>query len=105
QLALVRICRYLAGIELHTKDMTYEQAVELFVNEGYMERVSAEREARRGTSDPTYLVYTLGKQEILKLWAEYSARKGGTLKQFNDALLNTGYPPIPIARKILFRER
>jgi uncharacterized protein (DUF885 family) len=105
QLALVRICRYIAGIEMHTKGMTYEQAVELFVNEGYMERVAAEREARRGTSDPTYLVYTLGKHEILKLRAEYAARSGGTLKAFHDDLLRTGYPPIPIARKILFRER
>jgi uncharacterized protein (DUF885 family) len=105
QLALVRICRYLAGIEMHAKGMTYEQAVELFVNEGYMERVAAEREARRGTADPTYLVYTLGKHEILKLRDEYMTRVGGTLKEFHDDLLRTGYPPIPIARKIMFGER
>ena len=105
QLALLRICRYIAGIEMHAKGMTYEQAVELFVNEGYLERVVAEREARRGTADPTYLVYTLGKHEILKLRDEYRARTGGTLKAFHDDLLRTGYPPIPIARKILFGER
>ena len=105
QLALVRICRYIAGIEMHAKGMTYEQAVELFVNEGYMERVAAEREARRGTADPTYLVYTLGKHEILKLRDEYRARTGASLKAFHDELLATGYPPIPIARKILFGER
>jgi uncharacterized protein (DUF885 family) len=105
QLALVRICRYIAGIEMHAKGMTYEQAVELFVNEGYMERVAAEREARRGTADPTYLVYTLGKHEILKLRDEYRSRTGASLREFHDELLRTGYPPIPIARKILFRER
>jgi uncharacterized protein (DUF885 family) len=105
QLALVRICRYLAGIEMHAFGMTYEQAVELFVNEGYMERVGAEREARRGTADPTYLVYTLGKHEILKLRDEYKARTGGSLRAFHDDLLRTGYPPIPIARRILFKER
>jgi uncharacterized protein (DUF885 family) len=105
QLALVRICRYVAGIEMHAKGMTLEQAVELFVNEGYMERVAAEREARRGTSDPTYLVYTLGKHEILKLRDEYKARTGGSLKAFHDELLRTGYPPLPIARRILFKER
>lgn len=104
QLALVRICRYIAGIEMHAKEMTYEQAVELFVTEGFMERVAAEREARRGTADPTYLVYTLGKQEILKLWEEYSRRTGGSLRSFHDRLLQTGAPPLPIARKILFRE-
>ena len=105
QLALVRICRYIAGIEMHAKGMALEQAVELFVNEGYMERVGAEREARRGTADPTYLVYTLGKHEILKLRDEYALRKGGTLKSFHDELLRTGYPPLPIARRILFAER
>jgi uncharacterized protein (DUF885 family) len=105
QLALVRICRYIAGIEMHAKGMTYEQAVELFIREGFMERVGAEREARRGTSDPTYLVYTLGKHEILRLREEYVARTGGTIKAFHDDLLRTGYPPISIARKILFRER
>jgi uncharacterized protein (DUF885 family) len=104
-LALVRICRYIAGIEMHTKGMTMEQAVELFVNEAYMERVGAEREARRGTADPTYLVYTLGKHEILKLRDEYRARTGATLAGFHDALLRTGYPPLPIARQILFGER
>jgi uncharacterized protein (DUF885 family) len=105
QLALVRICRYIAGIEMHTKDMTVEQATEIFVNEGYMERAGAEREARRGASDPTYLVYTLGKQEILKLRDEYFQRTGGSLKAFHDDLLRVGYPPLPIARKILFSER
>jgi uncharacterized protein (DUF885 family) len=105
QLALVRICRYVAGIQMHAKGMSYEQAVELFVNEGYMERVAAEREARRGTADPTYLVYTLGKHEILKLRDEYRSRTGGTLKAFHDDLLRTGYPPLPIARRILFKER
>jgi uncharacterized protein (DUF885 family) len=105
QLALVRICRYLAGIQMHAKGMTQEQAVELFVNDAYMERVGAEREARRGTADPTYLVYTLGKQEILKLRDEYLRRTGGDLVAFHNALLQTGYPPLPIARAILFGER
>jgi uncharacterized protein (DUF885 family) len=105
QLALVRICRYVAGIEMHAKGMSLEQAVELFVNEGYMERVGAEREARRGTADPTYLVYTLGKHEILKLRDEYLERTGKPLKSFHDELLRTGYPPLPIARRILFKER
>lgn len=105
QLALVRICRYIAGIEMHAKGMTVEQAVELFVNEGHMERVGAEREARRGAADPTYLVYTLGKHEILALRDEYFKRTGGTLVSFHNELLKTGYPPLPIARKILFAER
>ncbi|MDQ3816648.1 MAG: DUF885 domain-containing protein, partial [Acidobacteriota bacterium] len=54
--ALLRLCRYLVGLRLHTQGMSYEQAVDFFMREGYQERVNAEREARRGTLDPTYLV-------------------------------------------------
>jgi uncharacterized protein (DUF885 family) len=104
-MALLRICRYLAGIQMHAKGMTYEQAVELFVNEGYLERVNAEREARRGTVDPMYLVYTLGKMEILKLRDEYRARTGRSLREFHNELLRHGYPPLPVVRKILLGER
>ena len=105
QLALVRICRYIAGIEMHAKGMTYEQAVELFVGEGYQERANAEREARRGTMDPTYLVYTLGKMEILKLRDEYRRAKGKSLREFHNEFIRHGYPPIKIARMILLGRR
>jgi uncharacterized protein (DUF885 family) len=93
------------GIEMHARGMTLEKAVEFFEKEGYMERAGAEREARRGTSDPTYLVYTLGKHEILKLREEYLAQPGKNLKGFHDDLIRHGYPPIPIARKLLFGAR
>jgi uncharacterized protein (DUF885 family) len=104
-LALLRICRYITGIEMHTKGMTVEQSVEFFVKEGYLEPVQAGREARRGAVDPTTLVYTLGKMEILKLREEYIARTGKSLKGFHDDLLRHGAPPIPVVRKILFGER
>ena len=71
-----------------------------------MERVAAEREARRGASDPTYLVYTLGKHEILKIREEYGKRTGRKdLRSFHDDLLRHGSVPLPIVRKILFGER
>ena len=100
-MALLRICRYICGIEMHTRGMSYEQAVEFFVTQGWMERVNAEREARRGTSDPTYLVYTLGKMEILKLRDEYLARPEHTLRGFHNEFIRHGYPPIPVMRMIL----
>ncbi len=102
---LLRICRYLAGIGMHAQGMPYEQAVELFVNEGYLERANAEREARRATADPMVLVYTLGKTEILRLRDDYLARTGRTLRDFHNELLRVGYPPLPIARRILLNER
>ncbi len=74
--ALLRDARYIAGIRMHTGKMTMEQAIEFFVKEGYQVRPVAEKEAKRGTSDPTYLVYTLGKLEILKLREDYKKMKG-----------------------------
>ena len=101
--ALLRNARYIVGIEMHTGAMTYEQGVDFFVKEGYQTRANAERETRRGTSDPTYLVYTLGKLQILKLRDDYRALRGAafTLQEFHDRFLALGYPPLRMARKTL----
>ncbi|HJU56449.1 MAG TPA: DUF885 family protein, partial [Pyrinomonadaceae bacterium] len=99
-MALLRLCRYLVGLRLHTQGMTYEGGVDFFMREGYQERVNAEREARRGTLDPTYLVYTLGKMQILKLREDYRRREGASfsLGAFHDRLLSYGMPPVKIIR-------
>jgi uncharacterized protein (DUF885 family) len=99
-LALQRIGRYIAGLELHVNGWTYEQATEFFIKDCYMARVNAEREARRGTSDPTYLVYTLGKWEIQKLRAEVQARMGDrfVLGEFHDRFLDMGRAPLSVIR-------
>ena len=101
--ALLRNARFLVGIRMHTGQMTQEEAVEFFVKEGRQVRPVAEKEAKRGTSDPTYLVYTLGKLEILKLREDYKKLKGSqyNLREFHDAFLRQGYPPIKIVRRAL----
>ena len=103
QAALSRLCRYLVGLKMHTQGMSYEGGTEFFMREGYMERANAEREARRGTLDPTYLVYTLGKMEILKLREEYRRRAGASFRlgEFHDQLLSHGSPPVKILRMAL----
>src|SRR5439155_13560644 len=90
-------------IQLHTGTMSVDQAVDFFVREGYQTRAVAEREVRRGTSDPTYLVYTLGKLEILKLRDDYKKLRGDrfSLQEFHDRFLQQGTPPIPIVRRAL----
>ena len=100
-LALQRICRYMMGLALHTRGATYEDAEKFFEDEGYMAKVNAEREARRGTSDPTYLVYTLGKWEILDLRDEVKKREGAAfdLQKFHDRFLTYGRAPIPLIRE------
>ena len=101
--ALLRNARFIAGIQMHTGKMTVDEAVEFFVKEGYQVRPVAEKEAKRGTSDPTYLVYTLGKLEIMKLREDYKKMKGAqyTLQGFHDAFLQQGYPPVKLVRKAL----
>ena len=101
--ALLRNARYIVGIQMHTGKMTFEQGVEFFVKEGYQVRATAERETKRGTSDPTYLVYTLGKLEILKLREDYRKLRGSQFKlgQFHDEFLKQGFPPIKIIRRAM----
>ena len=105
-LYLQRLARYMVGLSLHTRGMTYEQAVRFFEEEAYMTRTNAEREARRGTSDPTYLVYALGKKMLLELREEAKARWGKdfSLQRFHDAVVSYGYPPVPVVRRLMFGE-
>jgi hypothetical protein len=99
--ALLRNCRYIVGIEMHTGQMTYEQGIQFFMKHGYMTRDYAERETKRGTSDPTYLVYTLGKLQILKLREDYRQKMGAAfnLEQFHTEFVKQGGIPISIIRK------
>ena len=101
--ALLRNARYIVGIEMHTGRMTYEQGIDFFVKEGYQTHAIAEVETKRGTSDPTYLYYTLGKLQILKLRADYKKMKGAafSLQAFHDAFMQQGYPPIKIVRRAM----
>ena len=101
--ALLRDARYIVGIQMHTGQMSLDQGIEFFVKEGYQTRPMAEKEAKRGTSDPTYLVYTLGKLEILKLRDDYKKMKGAqfSLQEFHDAFMKQGAPPVKLVRRAL----
>ena len=99
--ALLRNARYIVGLKMHTGQMTFEQGVEFFVRDGYQTRAVAERETRRGTSDPTYLMYTLGKLQIMQLRADYKKKMGAkfSLQEFHDEFMKKGFPPIKIIRR------
>jgi uncharacterized protein (DUF885 family) len=101
--ALLRDARFVVGIEMHTGKMSVEQAKTFFVQEGFQSEKIAEIEAKRGTSDPTYLYYTLGKLEILKLREDYKRKMGAeyTLGKFHDAFMGQGFPPIAVVRQTL----
>ncbi len=104
--ALLRDARYIVGIKLHTGAMSMEQAVDFFVSEGYQSREVGEVETKRGTSDPTYLYYTLGKLQIQKLRADVQARDGSdfSLQRFHDDFMQQGFPPIKLVRRALMHD-
>ena len=101
--ALLRNCRFLCAIRMHTQGMTLEEAKRFFMEQAYLEPLPAEREAVRGTFDPMYLNYTLGKLQIMKLREDYRAQVGErfSLKDFHDKVLSFGSPPIPLVREAM----
>jgi hypothetical protein len=101
--ALLRNARFVVGIEMHRGNMTFDRAVQFFEKEGYQTHQIGTIETKRGTSDPTYLYYTLGKLEILKLRADMQKKEGAafSLEKFHDDFMRQGFPPIKIVRKAM----
>jgi len=101
--ALLRDARFVTGIQMHRGKFTFDQAKEFFVKEGFQSPKIAEIETKRGTADPTYLYYTLGKLQIMKLREDVRKKQGATfsLGKFHDDFMSQGYPPIAIVRRAL----
>ncbi len=101
--AMLRECRYVVGVGLHVKGWTPEYAEHLFTNSCFQTPAVAEEETMRGTQDPMYGYYTLGKLMILKLRRDYQKKLGSayTLQKFHDALLAHGDPSVPLLRPLL----
>ena len=99
--ALLRDCRFIASIEMHTKGKSVEDAIQIFTKDCGSPEPEARREAFRGTRDPGYINYTVGKLEILKLRDDYRAKMGDkfSLTDFHDRLLAGGLVPIKIIRR------
>jgi uncharacterized protein (DUF885 family) len=104
--ALLRNARFIVGIKLHTGQMSMDQAVDFFVKEGYQSRAVGEVETKRGTSDPTYLYYTLGKLQILNLRADLEAKQGKAfdLTTFHDNFMRQGFAPIKLVRPAMLHD-
>jgi len=98
--ALKRNVRYMSAIGLHTGDMTVEQSQAMFEDEAFLDFGNASQQAYRGTYDPGYLNYTLGKLMINKLRDDWTAGRGGqeAWGRFHDQFLSYGKPPIPLVR-------
>jgi uncharacterized protein (DUF885 family) len=101
--ALLRDCRYVVGIKLHTEGWTVEQGRQFFMKEGFIEGETAFQESRRGTYNPTYLYYTLGKLQILKLREDVRKARGTQfdLEKFHNDFVRQGGLPIKMIRRIM----
>jgi uncharacterized protein (DUF885 family) len=106
EMALLRDCRFVASIEMHTKGKSVDDAIQIFTKECGSPEPEARREAYRGTRDPGYINYTVGKLEILKLRDDYRAKMGDkfSLTDFHDRLLAGGLVPIKIIRREMMGE-
>ena len=103
QMALLRACRYLVGLRMHTRGMTVEEAAAFFETNAYQTPHNAMVEALRGTGDPGYLRYQLGKLMILKLREDVRKKEGAAfdLGKFHDAFLREGALPIRLIRRAM----
>ncbi|MBS1823355.1 MAG: DUF885 domain-containing protein [Acidobacteria bacterium] len=110
--ALLRDARFVNAIKLHTGlgepggKWTIDQSVDFFVKEGYQSRSVGLVETKRGTSDATYLYYTLGKLEIMKLREDLKKKQGAafSLQQFHDDFMRQGFAPIKVIRKAMLHD-
>jgi len=107
--ALLRDARFVNSIKLHTGEgepggtWTIAQAEDFFVKQGYQSRSVAEVETKRGTGDPTYLYYTLGKLEIMKLREDVKKKQGAAfdLQRFHDDFMQQGFAPVKVIRRAM----
>ena len=102
--ALLRDCRWVVGMKEHTQGMSVQEgATNYFTKKCFQQPANAYEEARRGAYNPTYLYYTLGKLEIYKLRADYQKARGTSysLREFHDAFVKQGAPPIKMVRRLL----
>ena len=105
--ALLRLCRLCVAIKMHTQKMSLDEATKFFQENCYYEEKPARQEAMRGTFDPGFLNYTLGKLQILKLRDDYKAQQGDdfSLQKFHNELLNHGMPQIRLLREIMLKDQ
>ncbi len=108
--ALLRDCRFVCSVKMHCSGMSLEEATQFFMANTFYGELPAYKEAVRGTFDPGYLKYTLGKLQIMKLREDYRKKLGRapasgsnpfTLQKFHDELLSHGMPPLDVTRRRL----
>ena len=105
--SLLRICRLCVSVNTHCHGMSLDEATNFFMVNWHQGEKSSRQEALRGTFDPGYLFYTIGKLQILKLREDYKKQEGAnySLQKFNDLMTDNGTPQIEILREILLKDK
>jgi uncharacterized protein (DUF885 family) len=105
--ALLRICRLCVSEKMHCEGMTVDEGTKFFMDNWYQGDKPSRQEAIRGTFDPGYLFYTVGKLEILKLRDDYKNQEGNnfSLKKFHDQVLDNGMPPVKFLRELMLKDK
>jgi uncharacterized protein (DUF885 family) len=105
--ALLRLCRLCVSIKTHCHNMPLDEATKFLMNNWYQGEKPSYQEALRGTFDPGYLFYTIGKLEILKLREDYKKQEGAnfSLKKFHDEVLDHGMPQIYLLREVMLKDK
>jgi uncharacterized protein (DUF885 family) len=101
--ALTRICRLIVGLRLHNKEWSIDQAAAFFESQAHLPAPAARQEATRGTYDPTYGGYFLGKLAAFKLRRDYQAKQGSAfdLREFHERVMTNGIAPWWAHRQLL----
>ncbi len=104
--ALLRVCRLCVSVQMHCLGMTLDQGTRFFVDHCHYEEKTARQEAIRGTFDPGYCFYTLGKLQFLKLREDWKRQEGPafSLQRFHDEALRHGAPPLRLLRETMLKD-
>jgi uncharacterized protein (DUF885 family) len=105
--SMLRVCRLCVAIKMHCQGMSLEEGAKFFQDNCYYGEKPSYAEARRGTFDPGYANYTLGKLMILKLRKDYQGQEGAgySLEKFHNEFLRHGTPPVPLLRELMLSDR
>jgi uncharacterized protein (DUF885 family) len=98
-----RAVRIILDVKLSRGEMSFEEAVNMLMQETGMSREAAEAEVKRYTQTPSYaLSYLVGKHLVQKLKEELKQKMGSRFseKLFHDTVTANGYLPISMLRKV-----
>ena len=107
QMRMWRIQRIITKLKMAKGEMSFDQAVQVYIDKIGMEPTNAFIEVQRDSQTPSPPGREIiGEIVILQLREEYKRRLGNhySLKRFNDNLLTYGDLPFKQIRRLMFND-